>query len=66
MSLEKPLMLGKIEGNKRRMRLRTRWLDSLQYSMGMNLRKLWNIVENRGAWRHVVHGVAKSWTELSH
>ena len=66
MSLEKPLMLGKIEGNKRRMWLRTRWLDSLPDSMAMNLRKLWNIVENRGAWRGVVHGVTKSWTELSH
>lgn len=43
MSLEKPLMLGKIKGNKRKIRLRTRWLDSLPESMAMNLRKLWKI-----------------------
>ena len=61
LSLENPLTLGKIEGN-RRMWLRTRWLDSLPDSMAMNLRKLWKIVEGRGAWSAVVHGVTKSWT----
>ena len=65
MSLEKPVMLGKTNGNRRRIRLRTRWLDSLPDSMAMNLRKLWKIVEGRGAWRAVVHGVTKSWTQLS-
>ena len=64
LSLEKPLTLGKIEGNRRRMWLRIKRLDSLPDSMAMNLRKLWNIVEGRGAWSAVVHGATKSWTRL--
>ena len=63
-SLEKTLMLGKIEGKTRR-RQRIRWLDSNTNSMNMNLSKLQEIVEDRGAWHAAVHGVEKSCTQLS-
>ena len=63
-SLEKTLMLGKIEGRKRGQQ-RTRWLDSITDSMDMNLSKLQEIVEDRGARHAAVHGITKSWTRLS-